>query len=88
LGNDSGYKFAVGSSTDYLKFDGTNVLISGTLNANNIMIGKNVNGLGNSGFFIDSNNYWYKNSAVSFKIGDVDSYIQWSSPTLTVQRYN
>ena len=68
LGNDEGVqKFYIGTSSDYLNFDGTDVTISGTLSAGAIDIGSGANS-----FHVDSSgNTWWGAVAIGDAVAKV-----------------
>jgi len=70
IGYDGGqYKLYIGDDTQYFKYDGIDVTMSGTLSIDtNIKIGRNAGGENQHGIKLDSNNYWYNTG--SFKVGD------------------
>lgn len=58
----------IGSSTQYVRWTGTELEIKGTLTVGSMAIGPSVNGA-NDGIFIDSDDYWYGNGNFSFGNG-------------------
>ena len=72
----------VGSGGNFLRWTGTNLELSGLLNAGNMKLGADVNGT-NDGLYLNANNYWYDTS--NFKVGDGTSYVEWTGSTLNVK---
>ena len=71
-----------GSGGNYMRWNGTSLDMSGTLNAGGMKLGPDVNGT-NDGLYINSNNYWYDTG--NFKVGDGTSYVAWNGSTMEVK---
>lgn len=85
----------VGSGGNYLRWTGTNLELSGALNASSgnfegymtvaagsMKFGADVSGT-NDGLYINADNYWY--SGGNFKVGDATSYVEWTGSTMNVK---
>jgi hypothetical protein len=72
----------VNTGGDYLRWTGTNLEMSGLLNAGGMKLGANVNGT-SDGLYLNANNYWY--DTANFKVGDGTSYVEWNGSTLNVK---
>ncbi|HRV01788.1 MAG TPA: hypothetical protein P5539_08840, partial [Mesotoga sp.] len=59
-----------------------NMNVTSTLTANNAKFGKNVTS-GNHGLLLNANNYWYDSG--TFRAGDANQYISFSSGTLSIK---
>ena len=68
-------------NTRYMRWDGSQLQLSGILNAGGMLLGPDVNGT-NDGLYINSNNYWYDTG--QFKVGDSTNFVGFSGGTLSV----
>ena len=69
-----------GSASFKGTLSGTNMSVTGYLNANGMRFGTDVNST-NDGLFINSNNYWYSNGNFSLASGNMT----WQGSTLAIQ---
>ena len=83
-----GYKFYVGDgASQYFKFDGTNVSISGTITASALEIGTSgyMRTAGKTTYADTDAGIWIGyDSAYKLNIGDATDYIKWSGTALTL----
>jgi hypothetical protein len=68
--------------TRYMRWDGSQLELSGILNAGGMKLGPDVNGT-NDGLFIGTNNYWYDTG--NFKVGGATNYMEWDGATLVIK---
>jgi hypothetical protein len=71
------------SGNNYIKWDGTTLILSGLLNAGGMQLGRGVNTSYN-GLYLNSNNYWY-DTGTDFKIGGASNYLQWDGTNLIIR---
>ena len=71
------------SGNNYMKWDGTTLILSGLLNAGGMQLGRGVNTSYN-GLYLNSNNYWY-DTGTDFKIGGASNYLQWDGTNLIIR---
>ena len=71
------------SGNNYMKWDGTTLILSGLLNAGGMQLGRGVNTSYN-GLYLNSNNYWY-DTGTDFKIGGASNYLQWDGTNLIIK---
>jgi hypothetical protein len=71
------------SGTNYMKWDGTSLILSGLLNAGGMKLGRGVNG-SNNGLYLNGNNYWY-DSGTDFKVGGSSNYLAWDGSNLILK---
>ena len=69
-------------NTRYMRWDGSQLELSGKLNAGGMLLGPDVSG-SNDGLYIGNNNYWYDTG--NFKVGDSNNYLEWDGSTLTLR---
>ena len=68
-------------NTRFMRWDGSQLELSGRLNAGGMKLGPDVSG-SNDGLYINDNNYWYDTG--QFKVGDATNFVGFSGGTLTV----
>jgi hypothetical protein len=68
----------------YVKWDGTDLSLSGKLNAGGMELGTGVNSSAGNGLYLNANNYWY-DTGTSFKVGGASNYLEWDGTTLTLR---
>jgi hypothetical protein len=69
-------------NTRFMRWDGSQLELSGKLNAGGMKLGPDVDGT-NDGLYIGANNYWYDTG--NFKVGDSNNYLEWDGATLTLR---
>lgn len=85
-------KFKVGSSLEYMTWDGSELTLTGNINATggvfsgyvqagNTKFGSNVSGT-NDGIYINDINYWYDNT--SFRTGTYSAFMNWDADRQTL----
>jgi hypothetical protein len=68
-------------NTRYMRWNGSQLELSGILNAGGMLLGPDVSG-SNDGLYINPNNYWYDSG--QFKVGDATNFVGFSGGTLSV----
>jgi hypothetical protein len=69
-------------NTRYMRWNGSQLELSGILNAGGMKLGPDVNGT-NDGLYIGTNNYWYDSG--NFKVGTTNNYLEWDGSTLIIK---
>ncbi len=72
------------SGNRYVKWNGTDLIMSGKLQAGSMELGTGVNSSAGNGLYLNSNNYWY-DTGTSFKVGGASNYLEWDGTTLTLR---
>ena len=71
-----------GAGDRYLRWDGSQLQLSGVLNAGGMLLGPDVSG-SNDGLYINANNYWYDTG--NFKVGTTGNYLEWDGAALIIK---
>ncbi len=72
------------SGNRYVKWNGSDLIMSGKLQAGSMELGTGVNSSAGNGLWLNSNNYWY-DTGTSFKVGGASNYLEWDGSTLTLR---
>jgi hypothetical protein len=70
-----------GAGDRYMRWNGSDLELSGVLNAGGMKLGPDVSG-SNDGLFIGNTNYWYDTG--NFKVGSSNNYMEWDGSNLTI----
>jgi hypothetical protein len=71
-----------GAGDRYMRWNGSDLELSGVLNAGGMKLGPDVSG-SNDGLFIGDTNYWYDNG--NFKVGASNNYMEWDGSALIIK---
>jgi hypothetical protein len=71
-----------GAGDRYMRWNGSDLELSGVLNAGGMKLGPDVSG-SNDGLFIGDNNYWYDTG--NFKVGASNNYMEWDGSALIIK---
>ena len=71
-----------GAGDRFLRWDGSQLQLSGVLNAGGMLLGPDVSG-SNDGLYINANNYWYDSG--DFKVGTTNNYLEWDGSALIIK---